>query len=160
MTIEKTENTFDLKAFMRQEYSPREGDVPVPALRDYFPEGAEAVWRVRGLTADEIARCNEAGDRNRKVEAIVEALAAENRNDITAGIKKMLGIGSDVHGEVAKRLEQCVTASVNPRIPLEAAVKLATVAPVEFYAITNKILELSGQGQVPGKSKPSGDVKT
>ena len=160
-----TNGSFDTRAFMSQSYTPREGEVEVPTLKDFFLNvGAQGtvpvLWKVRGLTADEIARCNEAAARNEKVEAIVEALTASNKLDVIDGVKKLLGISSDVHSEVAKRLEQCVYGSIDPTIELNVAVKLATVAPVEFYAITNKILELTGLGQVAGKSKPSGKEQT
>ncbi|MCP4259087.1 MAG: hypothetical protein GY774_16500 [Planctomycetes bacterium] len=157
---EKTNGKFDTRAFMKQTFAPREGEVPVPALKDFFPDGKTPAWKVRGLTADEIARCNEAGERNKMVEAIAEALAAANKPDITDGIKKMLGVSSDVHAEVAKRMEQAVIGSIDPEISLEVAVKIATVAPVEFYDITNEILKLTGLGQVAGKSQPSGKEQT
>ena len=155
-----TNGTFDARRFMKQPFSPREGEVPVPALKDFFPDGGEAVWKVRGLTADEIARCNEAGERNKRIEAIADALMASNKSDNAEGIKEYLGISSDVHGEVVKRIEQLKTASVKPLIAHEVAVKIAEVFPVEFYAITNEILRLTGLGQVAGKSKPSGKEQT
>lgn len=157
---EKTNGTFDTRAFMKQSFIPREGEVSVSALKDFFPDGKDPVWKVRGLTADEIARCDEAGERNKMVEAIAEALAAANKADITDGIKKMLGVSSDVHAEVAKRMQQMVSGSIDPEIPLDVAVKIATVAPIEFYAITNEILQLTGLGQVAGKSQPSGKEQT
>ena len=156
---EKTNGRFDTRAFMKQIYTPREGEVSVPALKDYFSEGQKPLWKVRGLTADEVARCNEAGERNTKVEAIVEALTASNKSDVADGVKQLLGVGSDVHREVAIRLEQCVFGSIDPIIELNIAVKMATVFPMEFYAITNKILKLTGLGQVAGESQPSGKEK-
>lgn len=160
MTDQKQNGKFDIRAFMARTYTPREGNVSVPALREYFGDGHKPAWKVRGLTADEIARCNEAAEKNRKVQAIIEALTSSDKMDMIDGMRKLLGISTDVHGEVAKRLEQLTIASVEPEITLNVAVKLATVFPVEFYTITNKILELTGLGQIPGKAKPSGIEKT
>jgi hypothetical protein len=50
-------------------------------------------------------------------------------------------------------------ASIDPVITLDVAVKLSETYPIEFYNITGAITQLTGQGQIPGKPKPSGETK-
>jgi hypothetical protein len=61
-----------------------------------------------------------------------------------------------VPDDVAKRIEHLVLGSVDPVCTPDLAVRLCETYPVEFYQLTTKILELTGKGQEPGKSKRSG----
>ncbi len=158
-------NGFDTRAFMRAEFQPREGtvDVSKSALKEFFHDGNQAVWKVRGLTANEIARSNEASERNGRLETLINAMTTQNRLDIADGVKEMIGIGDDVHSEIAKMLEHLIFGSINPEVPRELAVRIATVAPVEFYMISRKIMELTGLGHshtAKKKPKPSGNGLT
>ena len=66
---------FDLKKFRNTKFEPRFEDVPVPDLKDFFGEGAEApVWRVRELI--EMAE----GDKDRFKRALEERLESFERN--------------------------------------------------------------------------------
>lgn len=154
-----TSKGFDISKFQKQVYTPRTKEVPVPALKDFFPEDADLVWKVRGLTADEIAKSKDAADRNQVMGSMVSAMATKTAEGTVDAVKQLLGVSSDVNADIARRLEHLTTASIEPEIPLELAVKLAEVFPVEFYNITTEILTLTGQGQVPGKPKPSGKKK-
>ncbi len=158
----EADNGFDTNAFMKQKFTPREGEVDVKesALAEFFPQGVDSVWKVQSLTSDQIARCNEAGERYKKVEAMVKAMATDNAAEITEGVQKLLGTSTDVSVEVVKRQEHLIYGSVVPVITKQMAVRIADVAPLEFFAITTKILELTGLGQVAGKSKPSGKEQT
>jgi len=135
---------FDDKAFMRAKFQPRTAEVPVPALQAFFPDGAPAVWTVRNLTGDELAKSMEATNRQKSIDTIIQALATQSEQ--IDEIRASLGIGDDVATELIKRLEQLVIASVDPAIDKPLAVKLAENYPVEFYQLTNKIIELTGLG--------------
>ena len=152
---------FDVNSFMKADFKPRMAEVPVPALRQFFPPDEEGnvlpVWKVRGLTGAEIAKTNEVASRNEKLTAVIDAFGEISKKDMTDSLKESLGLGSETPADLSKRLEQVVLGSVEPVITLETAVKLATVMPIEFYAISNKILELTGKGHTAeGKPKPSG----
>ncbi len=136
---------FDPEAFARAQFRPRTTDVPVPALADFFGPGEAPVWQVRGLTASELYRANDAKQRQAAVSSVVDALAAQA--DKAAELRKALGLSAQsTPGEVAKRLEMLVDGSVQPRVDLSVAVLLAERFPIEFLAITNAITELTGQG--------------
>lgn len=149
---------FDSKKFLKTKFTPRTEDVPVPDLQPFFPEGAKAVWKVRGLTGQEIGRASEAADRNKTIGAIMEGLTAEAAKDKVEAVKNLLGIGGNTPADIAKRLEHMTVGSVDPPCTLDLAVRVCETFPIEFYQITNKIMELTGRGQVPGKQPPSGET--
>ncbi len=135
---------FDDKAFMRAKFQPRTAEVSVPGLAAFFPEETTPVWTVRNMTGDELAKSMEATARQKDMDTLIKALA--NQSAQIDEIRASLGIGDDVAVELAKRLEQLVMASVDPVIDKPLAVKLAENYPIEFYQLTNKIIELTGLG--------------
>jgi len=144
---------FDVAGFKKAKFEDRTEKVPVPDLADWFEEGEEAAFVVRGLTGEELARCNEAASRNSNVSNLVEALGSNNAQEQIDAMREMLGVGDSVPEDLAKRIEQLSRGTVDPDMDHEAAVKFAEAYPVEFYQITNKINELTGQGrQVQKKS--------
>lgn len=147
---------FDAKKFQKTKFTARIEGVPVPDLKEFFQEGEAAVWKVRGLTGQEVGRAAEASDRSKTLAAIVEGLTAEASRDRTAAVKGLLGLGGDTPADIAKRIEHLVIASVDPKCTVDLAVRLCEVFPVEFYEITNRIMLLTGKGQMPGKRQPSG----
>lgn len=146
---------FDTKAFKKAKFEDRTEGVPVPDLAEWFEEGEEAVFVVRGLTGEELARCNEAAQQNKDISAVVEALASKNSQEKVDGIREMLGVSASVPEDMAKRLEQFAYGTVDPDMDHEAAVKFAQEYPIEFYQISNKIMELTGQGRQVAKKKSS-----
>lgn len=154
---------FDIQKFTAQAFQPREHEIAVPALAAWFKGAAKKdeagndlppAWKVRGLTGAELARCNEAQQRNRNRAAIAEGLAGSD-DKIAGAIKEILGTGSAVPDDIAKRIEMLVLGSVEPACTHQVAVKLADAFPVEFYEITTAIVRLTGQGGEPGKPKRS-----
>jgi hypothetical protein len=147
--------SFDTKKFQKTKFTPRTESVPVPDLQAFFPEGEKAVWTVRGLTGQEIGRANEAADRNKNIAAILEGLTADASKDKAEALKELLGIGGTTPQDIAKRLEHLTVGSVDPKCTLDLSVRLCETFPIEFFQLTNKIMELTGRGQMPGKQQPS-----
>jgi len=148
--------SFDAKKFLKTKFEHRTEEVPVPDLQMFFPEGAKAVWKVRGLTGQELGRAIEAAERNKSIQAIIEGITSTSGKDKVEAVKDMLGLGRDTPQDIAKRIENLILGSVEPVCTLDLAIRLCEVFPVEFYLLTNKILQLTGQGQMPGKPRPSG----
>lgn len=146
---------FNAKDFLKAQFQPRTAELSLPALADFFD--GDPVWMVRGATASEIAKMLEAGAKQNNIDNIIKAIA-ENQDKINE-IKKAVGISNDTPADIIKRLEQLVMCSVDPVIDLSTAVKLADALPVEFYMLTNKITELTGQGMDVKKSKASGKAQ-
>ena len=145
---------FDGKAFMGEAFTPRLAEVDVPGLSDWF-NGAIPVWIVRGQTASELAGSIDAGNKRRNIDTVVRALAANA--DQVDEMRRAIGISTqETHADVVRRLEMLVQCSVDPVITLDVAVRLAEVRPIEFYQLTNKIVELTGQGYDVKKLPPSG----
>jgi len=151
---------FDVKKFEKAKFVPVVAEVEVPDLKEFFGECEPAVWKVRGLTGQEMGRANEAVDRNRNISAVIEGLVSDNSKEKSEAIKSLLGISKfDTPADIAKRIAFLQYGSVEPTCTEEMAVKLCEVKPIEFFTLTNKIVELTGQGQATGKSKPSGEMK-
>ena len=150
---------FDLKGFKSSEFQARTEEVRVEGLAEWFNEGDEPVFVVRGLTGEEVARANEAASRNTSWSRIMEAMASSDAQERVDAIKRMLGISADVPDDLAKRHEHLAMGSVDPDLDHEAAVQLAVRFPIEFYQLTNKIMELTGKGADPIKKKGSGKTQ-
>lgn len=149
---------FDSKKFLKTKFTPRIDEVPVPDLAAFFPDGAKPVWKVRGLTGQELGRANEAAERNKNVAAILEGIASGVAKEQTEAVKELLGVVGSTPQDIAKRLEILVLGSVDPPGALDLAVRLCETFPIEFFQITNRINQLTGQGQMPGKQPPSGET--
>jgi len=147
--------SFDAKKFKKTKFQTRTEDVPVKDLSAFFGEGETYVWTVRGLTGQELGRTKEAAARNKNFSAILEALESASKSEKVKGLKKALGV-DEVPQAIAERIEQLVLGSVEPACDTDLALMLCERFPVEFYALTNKILELTGKGMEPGKPKGSG----
>jgi hypothetical protein len=149
--------TFDLNRFRQASLAPRQATVPVPDLAAFFPDGAAPVWVVRGLTGEEIARSNESNQRYSLVTAAVQALAnaSSAKADQVEALQSLIGYGTDVPADLAKRFDHLVFGSVDPAIDRDTAVRLFGGFPIVAYQLTNRILELTGEGPDVGKSPPS-----
>lgn len=149
----------DLQKFLAAALVPRQSTLEVPELAAWFGKDAPTVWTVRGLTAAELSRANEAGGNGLdNMRAMVAALAGEG--DKAAAIRQAMGLSSeDVPADISRRIEMLATGSVAPEIGAnnrDVAVKLAETFPTTFYQLTNAITNLTGQGAEVGKPKRSG----
>lgn len=149
---------FDSKKFLQTSFVPREATVSVPDMAGFFPEGEDPAWAVKGLTGVELARTNEAVARNKDIATMLDGLLSTQNKEKIESIKQMVGIDGKVPDDIAKRIELLILGSVD-KVDTEIAVKICSTFPIEFYEITTKILALTGQGHVPGKPKPSTEIK-
>lgn len=134
---------FDADRFESTEFVARTKRVAVPALADFF-DGDDCQWEVRGLSSNELHKAISAGNTNKSIEKILEALT-ESGDQVTA-LRKAIGLERGTPGEVAKRLEMLTAGSVDPVITLSQGVKLAESFPIEFMTLTNAITKLTGMG--------------
>lgn len=155
---------FDAKKFSQAKFVPRQENVGVSseALKAFFDEGDTPQFTVRGLTGEEMARANEAqnSQRQKNINALVNALAGTAEGDQVKQIRESLGLGQEeLSADLARRLTMLQIGSVDPELTRELAVKVFNVAPVDAYELTNKIMVLSGQGMSVGEQKASGGKK-
>lgn len=147
---------FSAAKFSRASFSPRTARVRVPALAPFFDEGDEPYLEVRSLTGAELAQTHDAVRRNKDLTELVSGLLSSDSGEKVIAIREAMGIGDKVPDEIAKRLEMLVLGSVDPKLDREAALKLCEHYAIEFYLVTNKITELTGEGAILGESKGSG----
>jgi hypothetical protein len=151
---------FDSKKFLKTKFRHREEEIRVPGLSEFFPDG-DPVWKVRGLTGQELGRANEAADRSKIAVALVEALVKGGDDEKKKAAKDLLGVGTGAPEDVAKRMQYLMAGSVDPPCDHELAVRLCEAFPIEFLELTTAILRLTGQGQdFEKKSTPSGEIPT
>ncbi len=150
---------FDAKRFMAANFVAREEDVPVPDMREFFGADEKAVWRVRGLSGQELGVANQSAERNRNIDAVLEGIVSAVSAKKAEAVHRLIGGREDVPDDVAKRLEMFVWGSVAPEADIEMAVKICRVYPIEFYTITNAISRLTGMG-FDTKKKPESSGTT
>ena len=150
--------TFDRDRFMSSKFEPRTADVQIKNsdLTEFF-ESEEPVWKVRGMTGEELGKVMEAVQNTERIQEAVRALLSDSSPDIVEGVRKLFN--RERPDDVIKRIESLVLASVEPECDLQMAVKVLKHFPVEFYAITNKINALTGLGHSIAKKKPSGETR-
>lgn len=142
--------------FRSAQFKPSTEKVILKVLSDFFPEGTEPEFEVRGLTASELQKALEAGEKQKQVDNVVKAIAT-NKDQIES-IRRAIGFTSETPAEIAKRIELIVQGSVNPKLTHADAAKLAEVFPIEFYDLSNKITILTGQGGSRVKPQPSSQM--
>lgn len=150
---------FDKQKFLITQFTAREESVPVPAMKEFFPEGEDPVWKIRGLEGVEVARAREAKERNKNIAAIIKGLIAANEKEKMDAIQKLVGVGEKVTDDLAWRMELFIIGSVDPKVDLELTKKIVKAYSVQFYTITNEIISLTGDGYIPGKAKASGEIQ-
>ena len=147
---------FDVKKFSRAKFEDRTQLVSVPDLQEWFGDGEDTAFKIRGLTGPELARCFSASSRNDNLSAVAAALAGANAEKIDA-MRELMGVTADVEKDMVFRMEQFAIGVVEPDIDHTFAVKFASAFPGEFYQITNKITSLTNMGRQVAKKKNSGD---
>jgi hypothetical protein len=135
---------FNAEKFEAAKFEAKKKRVSVPALASFFDKDEAPEWEVKGLNSHELHIALEAGKRQQSVESIVKAISS-NKDQVKA-IRAALGVNGETPGEIAKRLEMLVFGSVDPKVTLPQAVKLAEAFPIEFLILTNEITELTGKG--------------
>ena len=140
---------FDINKFENTSFKERTAEIKVPELKNFFGEDEPTVWIVRGVNAEELARVNEAVAANKDMASIISAISSNISKDKVDGIKNLMGLqGDSVPADIVRRIAMITAGSVSPVLPQDLVVKLGNSLPTTFYKISNKIIELTGMGQV------------
>jgi len=151
--------SFDISKFETTTFEAVEVTIPVPELKEFFDKKGKPEWIVRGLTGTELAITNEAVDSNKNIEGVLAAIASNAKSDKVSTITEILGLPSDsVPNDMVRRFSMLVQGSVSPECPQNIAVKLGDTHPTTLFKLTNKIIELTGEGKL-GEKKPCGKKK-
>lgn len=151
---------FDTKRFMKEKFEPRTAELPMSELKAYFDEGEPAVFIIRCLEGIEIGKAKEAAARNRNIKAILEGIISQRSDEVKEAIQKLIGTSDDVPQDIAEKAEYVLAGLVEPSDwKLDNVLWLCKNFPVNFYALSQEILKLTGLGHVPGKPTPSGTAE-
>jgi len=140
---------FDLQKFQGSKFKDRTEEVQVEDLKGFFEAKEKPLWKVRGLTGEELAFARDAEERARSVNALIEGLAGKEAKAKIKVIKDELGLTDEkAPSDYIRRLEILKYGSVEPAIDKPTSVRIAENFPTTFYLLTNKILELTGAGRL------------
>lgn len=140
--------SFDTKAFTKAQFTPREGELRLPALAPFFDEGEEPVFRVRMLDALELHNCRADSMRGKLMAEVVGKLAAGSDKEKAQAILDGLGIADDDPPELAQIYSHVEHGLLEPQLTRHQIIRLGQAFPIELNLINRKILELTGQGAV------------
>lgn len=150
--------TFDVAAFRKARFTQRETEVTLKALKAAgFGDGK---FRIRGLTAAELAEAESAADKSKMLSRVVERLAGSDEDKVAA-LLDGIGLGGDTPAVLAKKITHIQTGVIEPAMDISDVVKLGETFPIEFGMLANAIYDLTGKGQqAQVKRKPSGGKAT
>jgi len=145
---------FDAERFLNTKMQPRTADVPVPGLSEWFSgsDDDKPVWKVRGISGQELGRAKQAVESRKDIAALVAKIVGGQSQEKAEAARQIMNIDDTVPSNVALNIHLVKIGSVDPVCNEDMAVKMCTCFPVEFQVIAKKILELTGQGQEPGKA--------
>jgi hypothetical protein len=145
--------TFDIDKFRQAQLAPRTSEVKALGLKDWFGEGVEPVFKIRGLTGEEFYAVREATQKRRDLQAIASRLFSGEGGAFADAIEEFYG---GVPDELARRIEVLIGGCVDPKFDRTAALKLFKYYPSDAHLIAEAILRATGEGAVLGESKGSG----
>jgi len=140
---------FNAERFGQDTLAPRTRVVPVPELATWFDTGDAAVFTVRGLSADELAKAKDAHAMHLRKSGLLQALEQSNPDPelIAEEFKKAIaGSAEDKHSQIAMRQEMLRLALVEPKLDESAIAKLAQHYALALYRLSDAINDLTGLG--------------
>ena len=143
---------FDIQKFLTCNLVSVEVEIPVPELSMFsVSPGVSPTWKVRGLTGHELFKVNEAVALNRDLSRLVDELASGATEAKINAFKETLGITDKSTDDFVRRLAMLTFGTVEPVIRLEGVVRLADAYPMTFLVLSNRVLELTGEGKRLGE---------
>ena len=146
--------SFDFNAFENAPVNFPTKKIPVPQLKNFFPEGEEPEWEIKSLTGIEIAISNQAPIDYRRKKAMIEALTDDNASSIAMkkAFQELLGkCPEDTMPEEYLRWLKIVEFGSIPHCPESICVKLAHAKGAVFRLLANDISVMSGLGADMGE---------
>jgi len=144
---------FDIGKFQNTDLQLRTREVPMTALPDkFFPEGAEKKFKVRQLTGNEIAACNEAVNATIQARALVEKIMAGSAKEKAAAICESMGLSAELKPESVREMNWVHQGIVEPEgFGYDQVVRLHSFYYVDFKQLFNAVISLTGMGADAGE---------
>lgn len=149
---------FDFKKFKSANFSFREKEVEVVQMKEFFENGDKPVFKIRGLTGEELFQVRSAVQRAQNIEELVSQLSSGNVKQKVSAALDALGLGNGLPDDYVMRLRILHFGSVEPDLDMEHCKKIADAFPTAFTKLTDEIQILTGAGKL-GESKPSGTTR-
>lgn len=143
--------SFNIQKFKTSKLQFREATIELPELQCFFEADEKPAFKIRNLSANEIAKINDAVRQNKDIGALITNLMSNDSLDKITAIKEALGMTDSVPDDVVKRIATMELGTIEPKFDQETCVRFATHFATQFYAITNKIYELTGLGSLLGE---------
>lgn len=148
---------FDVDKFKNAKFKRRTAEVKItdPDMKQFFNGDDPPVWIVQSLTGEECARANDSKRTNRNLSEVIAKISSSiqggsGAKEFADEVAELMGIGkTTLPDDHVYRLDLLVYGSQSPTIDKRAAVLVAKHKPQLFYHLTNKILELIGEGASP-----------
>jgi len=144
---------FDIGKFQNTDLQLRTREVSMTALPDkFFPEGSEKKFKVRQLTGNEIAACNEAVNAATQARALVEKIMAGSAREKADAICESLGLSAELKPESVREMNWVHKGIIDPvGFGYDQVVRLHSFYYVDFKQLFNEIVSLTGMGADAGE---------
>jgi predicted butyrate kinase (DUF1464 family) len=137
---------WDVKAFEKAKFAPREEDVTLSFVAVHFGMDKDTPFRVRGLSIEEIARAKSDAARANVLTGMLEKLTSPSDKDKVDGILMALGASNDVPSDVIQKYSNVEYGLVEPKLPRSVIVKMGKYFPAAIMLLNKKIEELTALG--------------
>ena len=149
----------DLDKYQSEKFESRTEKVDVPFFDKWAKKKGKPFFLVRGLSGEEFYEVREAVTRAANTQELISRLLTGEVKEKVDAALETLGLGDQLPDEYVRRLNILRLGSVDPKIDLKAAKRIALDHPTFFQGLTDKIQELTGMGrQMLGESKPFGQT--
>ena len=144
--------SFDFNAFENAPVNFPTKKIPVPQLKNFFPEGEEPEWEIKSLTGMEIAISNQAASNAERMKAAIQTISTDGSGlSMKEGFKELFGKDVDYTPEEYLRWLKIVEYGSVPRCPETTCVKLAHAKGAVFRLLAHEISVMSGLGADMGE---------
>jgi vacuolar-type H+-ATPase subunit D/Vma8 len=144
---------FDINEFRSAVFEDRTEEIE---LKNFGDSKETLKWKIRALTAEDLAKADEEVQLNRDLNALINmtvaAVSSGQKSDKIDAIKEIIGVSGKVPDVLVKKYAIFELGTVAPKFDRSDTVKFARVYPVEFESISTRIYALTGLGAV--KKKP------
>ena len=150
----------DIESYFDQEFDEPTGIVPMPPqMAEYFAAAGtpvdECVFKVRGLTANDLAVIKERMETRKKIQEHLEKAASKNLiSEVKADAARVFFeiLDEKINPAFALQIHQFHAGCVSPKMTEQAIAKFGMKHSVEFTAVWLKIVGLTGIGSTAKKS--------
>lgn len=146
------EKMFNVEAFRNANLKTREKSVRVDLLPDaFFADGAKKEFKLRMLSGNELAQCNEAVKLASQTKEVIEKMLSGHDKDRVKAFCDASGFSDAVKPDTVRKMNILKYAIVEPELTFEDIVRMQQFFPVVFNSLAIEAVELTGLGAELGE---------